>query len=122
MKIQPKPNQNTSLPLTRTSSSVSSHGEEYFSKCFLSPAATRVGRLTFIFMRHMQKPPAERTSSKVVETNVCGLGYIELVPREGSENREPRSVLGENYPSERSLSSLAVGFFRTSPCKGIKLP
>lgn len=32
MKIQPKPNQNTSLPLTRTSSSVSSHGEEKFYK------------------------------------------------------------------------------------------
>lgn len=31
MKIQPKTNQNTSLPLTRTSSSVSSHGEEEFS-------------------------------------------------------------------------------------------
>lgn len=51
MKIQPKPNQNTSLPLTRTSSSVSSHGEEKFSKCILSLAATYLSKSKLIFMR-----------------------------------------------------------------------
>lgn len=59
MKIQPKPNQNTSLPLTRTSSSVSSHGEEKFSKCI---------NLSKQIKAYIHENPAiERAGSKVVE-------------------------------------------------------
>lgn len=78
MKIQPKLNQNTSLPLTRTSSSVSSHGEEKFSKMhhfscsnlYVQNDEKAEGYLMFslnlIFMRHMQNPPVEKARSKVM--------------------------------------------------------
>lgn len=78
MKIQPKPNQNTSLPLTRTSSSVSSHGEEKLSNMHPFSCSSLYAQndeksegylmfsLNLIFMKHMQNPSVERASSKVM--------------------------------------------------------
>lgn len=78
MKIQPKTNQNTSLPLTRTSSSVSSHGEEEFSNMhpffcsnFFVQSDEKAGAylmfsLNPIIIRHMQNLPVEQASSKIM--------------------------------------------------------